>query len=126
MIKMKNTKNINLGHKFKTKDSGKRESYKSGMVRDTTEGKVDYSLVHIPSLKRWAELLTRGAIKYGRNNWQKANSIEEYERFRASAFRHFIQWFSGEEDEDHMAAVFFNLAAAEYVKDKIINSKKKK
>ena len=60
--------------------------------------------------------MTRGAEKYGRRNWQVANSQEELERFKASAFRHFVQWMAGEEDEDHMAAVMFNLNAAEHVK----------
>jgi len=41
---------------------------------------------------------------------------EEYEDFRASAFRHFIKWMKGQTDEDHAAAVFFNIQGAEYVK----------
>jgi hypothetical protein len=45
----------------------------------------------------------------------KARGLEEYERFRESAFRHFLQWFNGETDEDHAAAVYFNINGAEYV-----------
>jgi hypothetical protein len=30
-----------------------------------------------------------------------------------------MQWFFGENDEDHAAAVFFNITGAEYVKEKI-------
>lgn len=69
-------------------------------------------------LKRWAELLERGMAKYGYRNWEKANSEEEMIRFKASAFRHFIQWFEGETDEDHAAAVFFNIQAFEHTKSK--------
>lgn len=112
-------KDINLGHKFETKDSGKRVKYKSGMNRDIADNKTDYILCYMPMFKRWAELMTRGAVKYGKNNWKKANSEEELERFYSSAFRHFIQWISGEDDEDHAAATYFNIACVEYLKEKL-------
>lgn len=111
--------------KYETKDSGKRQDYASGMRRDVTDGKPDFYLCLTEQpykdqlLTRWAELMTRGADKYGRRNWQLANSEEELERFKSSAFRHFMQWVSGESDEDHAAAVLFNINAAEYVKRKL-------
>jgi hypothetical protein len=102
---------------FVTKDSGERLKFESGMQRDVETGKKDYSLVAAgPMFERWAGLLTRGAIKYERNNWMKARGNAEEERFIRSAFRHFIQWFNGETDEDHAAAVFFNINGAEYVR----------
>lgn len=110
---------------YTTKDSGKRQDYASGMRRDTQEGKPDFSLIltDLPYdeqlITRWAGLMARGAEKYGRRNWQLACSEEELERFKASAFRHFMQWISGEDDEDHAAAVLFNVNAAEYVKSKL-------
>lgn len=109
---------------FVTKDSGKRKEFKSGMRRDTDEGKPRYDLV-VPlgmkehMLKRWAMLMARGMDKYGYRNWEKANSEEEYLRFKASAFRHFMQWFECETDEDHASAVYFNIQASEYLKDKL-------
>jgi len=113
---------------YETKDSGQRAQFESGMVRDLSEGKVRWHLIADgPMLLRWAELLTRGADKYQDdearrrgepNNWLKANGSEELQRFRESAFRHFMQWFYGEEDEDHGAAVFFNINGAEYVKNR--------
>lgn len=112
---------------FVTKDSGEREDYASGMRRDTQEGKPDFSLLfpEIPYLAqpmtRLAALMERGAAKYGRRNWQLACSDEEMERFKASAFRHFVQWLCGEEDEDHMAAVMFNLIAAEHTRYQMEN-----
>lgn len=105
---------------FTVKDSGVRENYDSGMRRDTQEGKPDYTLIHIPFLTRIANHLGLGAIKYGRENWMLANSAEELQRFRSSAFRHLMQWLQGDDDEDHAAAVVFNLMAAEYVKAKIM------
>jgi hypothetical protein len=49
----------------------------------------------------------------------KANSVEEMERFRESAARHFVQWMNGERDEDHAAAVVFNLNGYEYVRERL-------
>jgi hypothetical protein len=105
-----------MAKKFQTKDSGKRITFKTGMNRDTQDDKPRYDLIDKGMLTRWAELMQRGAIKYGENNWQKAMTKEEMERFMASAWRHFVQWANGETDEDHAAAVFFNIAGAEYVK----------
>ena len=111
--------------RFKTKDSGSRVTYTTGMNRDIQEGKARYDLVDLVMFKRWAELMERGARKYEEDNWRKAETPEELRRFKASAFRHFIQWFSGEEDEDHAAACFFNIAGAEMVKGKLHANKEK-
>lgn len=102
---------------FTIKDSGKRIVFDSGMQRDVTEGKIDYSLcLDGPMFTRWAEHLTKGAVKYDARNWMKARGQAELNRFRESAFRHFIQWMNGDTDEDHAAAVMFGLNGAEYVK----------
>lgn len=105
---------------FITKDSGERTQFSSGMVRDTAANKIRYDLVYMPMFKRWAELMTRGAIKYSPNNWMKASGQEELDRFKESAFRHFMTWFLDEDStEDHAAAVFFNISGAEFVKEKL-------
>jgi hypothetical protein len=110
---------------FTIKDSGKRKEFQSGMVRDVTEGKINFwRILTGPMFKRWAIHLTKGAEKYpdikpGISNWTLASGDEELSRFKDSAFRHFIQWYNGETDEDHAAAVFFNLNGAEYVKEKM-------
>ncbi len=108
------------GDAYVTKDSGKRQVFTSGMVRDTEEGKLKPHLcLSGPMFDRWAGLMTRGAEKYEEDNWMLAQGTAEYQRFRASAFRHFMQWWRGENDEDHAAAVFFNINGAEYVEDKL-------
>lgn len=105
---------------FEVKDSGKRQEFSGGMVRDTTEGKTDYSLIlDGPMFDRWAIHLTKGAVKYAKRNWMKAAGQEELDRFRESALRHFIQWFRGDVDEDHASAVFFNINGAETTKEKL-------
>jgi hypothetical protein len=105
---------------FETKDSGKRVQFDSGMQRDVTDGKTLWHLVASgPMLKRWAGLLTRGAIKYDADNWMKASGEAEAKRFKESAFRHFMQWYYGGYDEDHAAAVIFNVNGFEYVNERV-------
>lgn len=104
---------------FEVKDSGKRVDYPSGMRRDVQDEKIDYTLLPSFMLDRWAEHMTKGAKKYGRHNWQLANSQEELDRFKASAMRHMMQWLSGQDDEDHASAVMFNISAYEFVKQKL-------
>lgn len=92
----------------------------SGVNRDTDEGKINWILTFDgPMLKRWAQLLTRGMAVRGKRNWLLGDSEEDYERFREGAARHFAQWVAGEDDEDHAAAVFFNISGAENVKGKL-------
>lgn len=111
---------------FTILDSGKREVYVSGMERDIQNNKPRFDLL-LPLnskyedtlLYRWAMLLERGMLKYGERNWEKANSFEELNRFKSSAFRHFIQLMNGENAEDHFAAVCFNLNAVLYLMNKL-------
>lgn len=111
---------------YTIKDSGKREEFSSGMVRDTQANKVDYMrIVEGPMLDRWAEHLSKGAVKYpdvkpGVANWTLANSEPELQQFKKSAFRHFRKWLRGDTDEDHAAAIFFNVNGAEYVQSKLV------
>jgi len=112
-------------NEFTTKDSGARAEFESGMVRDTEEGKARFDLLlplNVPYseqfLTRCAGLMARGAKKYTERNWEQADSEQELGRYKSSAFRHFLQWMSGEDDEDHAAAVFFNLLAHESTKYK--------
>lgn len=106
---------------FIVKDSGARREFESGMVRDTAEGKTNFLNVRFgPMLRRWATHLTKGREKYpdpepGTPNWTLAQGREEFLRAKESAARHFEQWLAGERDEDHAAAVFFNINLAEYV-----------
>lgn len=110
---------------FITKDSGQREEFSSGMVRDTQQDKTRYDLVDFELFDRWAQLMTRGAKKYGDHNWKKANSVDELHRFRASAMRHFYQWFYNlDNSEDHAAAVCFNISGAEMVARKLNDNDK--
>lgn len=111
---------------FTTKDSGERVEFSTGMQRDTSKSKARFDLIiplNIPfeeqMLTRFAYLMNRGQEKYTARNWEKAGTKEELNRFKESAFRHFMQWFCDEVDEDHAAAVWFNIMGYESIKYKI-------
>jgi hypothetical protein len=109
---------------YVTRDSGARQTWDTGMQRDTSEDKARFDLL-VPEgipydeqlLTRFARLMQRGAIKYNARNWEKARTEEELNRFRESAIRHFMEWFMEADDgEDHAVAVLFNIMGAEYTR----------
>ena len=111
---------------YVVKDSGERLNFESGMVRDIETDKPRFDLIcpltqafNKNLLYRWAMLLQHGSKKYSSRNWEKANSIEEFNRFKSSAWRHFLQLMCNENDEDHFAAVLFNLNGMVYLMDKL-------
>jgi len=107
--------------KFIINDSGKRKTYKSGAVRDVTEGKIRWDLLPPEALKRVAQHYTTGAKKYEENNWKKGIPTE---RFVEGVCRHWNQYRLslteiGKDDpeyteEDHLSAVVFNLLGIIY------------
>lgn len=106
---------------FDVKSSGERQTFPSGMQRDVDLSKVRVDLIFDgPLVARYAEHLTKGAAKYAARNWMQARGRAEMERFRESAARHFMQWMRGDRDEDHMAAVVFNMNGYEYVREKLL------
>jgi hypothetical protein len=100
-------------------------NFASGMVRDTAGDKTDYTtIIDGPMFDRWAEHLSKAKAKVSRHetpgvaNWTLAAGRGRVRTFPKSAFRHFRQWLRGDRDEDHAAAVFFNINGAEYVRGK--------
>ncbi len=91
----------------------------SGMVRSDPAGKPDYTTIDLAMLERWAAHMTAQIPAKGHNNWRHASSAEDLQRFRESAWRHFIAWERGLTDEDHAAALLFNIAGAEYVRARL-------
>lgn len=59
--------------------------------------------------KRVAELMTRGAEKYGEENWKLGKGADTSARYKKSLNRHLKQWLMGDREEDHAAAVAFNI-----------------
>lgn len=87
------------------KDSGAREKFSSGAVRDRQAGKGLPHILPTIALKRLAKHFELGAVKYGKNNWRKGIPLSS---FLDSAFRHWCALAELQKDEDHACALLFN------------------
>ena len=90
----------------KVKDSGIREEFITGSRRDTRKGKGRFDLIPPYPLLRLAQHYENGAVKYGDHNWVLGQSIS---RYLDSATRHLNEFKEGLTDEDHAAAVIWNM-----------------
>jgi len=95
------------------KDSGQRQKFETGSLRDTRKGKGRSDLITPIALKRIAIHYENGSDKYGDWNWTKGQPVM---RFFDSAARHLYTLLEyklkGKElDEDHLAAVVWNIMA---------------
>ena len=90
------------------KDSGKRQEFNTGSVRDTREGKGRYDLISMVALERLARHYENGSRKYGDRNWEKGQPLG---RYLDSAMRHLVKYMQGSRDEDHLIAVAWNIFA---------------
>ncbi len=88
------------------KDSGKRQDFESGCVRDTVEDKSRPDLISPYFNMRVGDHLDKGARKYAERNWEKGMPIS---RCIASLERHLNQYKMGLTDEDHLAAIGCNI-----------------
>lgn len=92
----------------KVVDSGKRQEFDTGSVRDGNEGKPRYDLITPIGLYRLAMHYANGAVKYGDRNWEKGQPLN---RYIESTERHIQKLKLGIQDEDHEAAAIWNLLA---------------
>lgn len=97
-----------------TKFTDDKRQFPSGAVRNSDKGKPRYGLIPPQALKRVAMRYTQGAEHYGDNNWEKGMPLKD---FVDSAMRHFEQWRAGYRDEDHLAAVVWNILAIIYFEE---------
>lgn len=86
-------------------DSGKRQAFASGAIRDTADDKPRPDLISPFATERLAEWLRQGAVKYKERNWEKGIPIS---RCLASLHRHLMRYQQGDRSEDHIIAVMCN------------------
>jgi len=86
-------------------DSGKREAFASGAVRDTAQDKPRPDLISPFAMERLGEWLRIGAQKYIERNWERGIPLS---RTVASLYRHLLKYQQGAADEDHLAAIMCN------------------
>lgn len=98
----------------KVLDSGERQTFPTGSVRDKQTGKGRYDLISPIALKRLAVHYENGAAKYDANNWMKGQPLN---RYIESAIRHLYTYLAGDDSEDHMAAAAWNVFAFIHTKE---------
>ncbi len=127
------TENSNTTMDYVVKDSGKRQDFSSGAVRDTQDGKGDYSalplgwvhdlvkqmqirnqpsdrvdLLPVEELLRLASVYGKGSQKYGDFNWQRGMPMS---RYASSIQRHLKDFALGDASEDHLMQAAWNCFA---------------
>ena len=88
--------------------------FKTGAIRDTQEGKLDFiETLSFTALNRYITYMTGKKVKYGAGNFKKGIPIDSYEK---SLMRHIDKYmrnkFEGgddEKDQDHLSAMVFNI-----------------
>ncbi len=86
-------------------DSGKRQEFESGAVRDSADGKSRPDLQSPYAQERIGHWLRLGAEKYNERNWEAGMS---FSRCVASIERHLVAYKMGRREEDHLAAIAVN------------------
>ena len=86
-----------------------KRKFKTGAQRDTDIGKPKMSLVPTKEFIRVMDHYRKGGEKYGFDNWKHGMKTSV---FYDSAQRHLLKWWLGENDEDHLAAVVWNVMGA--------------
>lgn len=97
----------------------------SGAIRDSEDGKVNYlNCFDNPMWDRFAVHMTKAEATKGKRNWMKAGddpatAEDDLRRGYESLARHTRQFIRGDTDEDHAAAMIFNLGWIALVEQKI-------
>ena len=97
------------------KDSGERRVFETGAVRDRAVGKGRFDLLSSQMLMRLARHYEAGSIKYSDRNWENGMPFSVYVD---AAMRHLVKYIAGWNDEDHLAAAIWNLAALMFQEEK--------
>lgn len=97
-----------MSEEFKPlQDSGHRQAYASGAIRERAVGKGRYDLIPPEALRALAEMFEKGALKYGDRNWERGLPLDT---FIDSGMRHLVKLMDGDDDEDHAALAMINMA----------------
>lgn len=91
------------------KDSGERQQFKTGAVRDTAGKKPLLELIPPWALFAWGWIMEAGARKYAARNWEKGMPIS---RYLSSAKRHIEAYQAGFRDEPHLWQALWNIGGA--------------
>lgn len=101
-------------------DTGARAQYSTGAVRDASTGKGHLHAIPPGAIRRIAKRFEDGARKYTRNNWMKGIPLSHYQD---SLMRHILAWAEGDTTEDHMGAILWNAACADWTEEQVLKGK---
>jgi len=90
---------------YSIKDSGERQKFETGAVRDVNTEKGDYSLLPPRALALVAKHFQLGAKKYSKANWRKGIPLS---RYLDSGLRHAFKHLNGDTDERHDISCVWN------------------
>lgn len=141
-------------------DSGKRQAFSTGAIRDAAEGKprmelltphmirflgetmeyprlpyiaafmetndvghLELLLIDVENIEndplfieRCGTWMAKGAIRYADRNWERGLPVS---RYLSSLLRHLLKWERDEDDEDHAAAIQFNVMGILFTRDMV-------
>ena len=89
------------------KDSGKRQEFSTGSVRDSEELKGAYHLLPPEAIYQLSLIMELGQKKYGSRNWELGQPLSRYWN---SACRHWFKVLRGDTDEPHASQALWNIA----------------
>ena len=87
--------------------SGADRQFSTGAHRDAAGGKGRFDLLPVYALMRLAKHYENGSVRHGDRNWERGMPLSSY---TDSAFRHLVKFMDGSRDEDHLAAVLWNVS----------------
>ena len=87
------------------KDSGARQEFSTGAVRDITGGKGRMDLLPMRALMEVSKLYEAGCEKYGDRNWERGINTHCYVD---SMSRHMAKFMTGQNDEPHLVQACWN------------------
>jgi len=88
---------------------GKMEVTDAGANRESNSGRGRFDLLPYEAMEALAIWYEQGCVKYGDRNWENGLSVKDCIN---RTIRHAIKAGNGWTDEDHLAAVMWNAAAA--------------
>lgn len=91
------------------KDSGTRQQFVTGAVRDAASNKPLLELLPSWALLAWGWIMEAGARKYSSRNWEKGMPMS---RYLSSAMRHIELYRMGFRDEPHLWQALWNVGGA--------------
>jgi hypothetical protein len=94
--------------------SGKAVEFTSGARREDKSDAPRPDLVSPFALMRLGKWMGLGAKKHGDRNWEKGLPFSS---MLQAIWRHLLKWMMSWEDEDHLAAVLFNVQALMHFED---------